>query len=332
MKKLGNFIKENKFFLVGLILIYIVLNVKLPFYIEGPGGLINVNERYKIENSYKAKGSMNMTYVSEYKATIASFIMAKFNKDYDIYKKDTIIPSNENESDNNYRGKIMLKEANDNAIINAYKKANKKYEIISQKIVVIYIDEDAKTDLNVGDEIVSINGINISNIIEAKEIINQYKVGDKINFSVKTRDNKEKTKYGYLQKNKIIGILFSYDREIETDPKIEITTKADEYGPSGGLMTTLAIYNKLVKEDITKGYTVSGTGTIEEDGTVGEIDGIKYKLKGAVKNKADIFFAPSGSNYKEAIKLKKKNNYKIKVVEVKTIDDALNYLDKLKEE
>ena len=96
-------------------------------------------------------------------------------------------------------------------------------------------------------------------------------------------------------------------------------------------MTTLAIYNKLTKKDITKGYIVAGTGTMEEDGSVGEIDGIKYKLKGAVNNKADIFLAPSGNNYKEAIKEKKKHHYKIKIVKVKNLDDAINYLNKIKE-
>ena len=119
--------------------------------------------------------------------------------------------------------------------------------------------------------------------------------------------------------------MFAYDRVLETNPKIDVITQKDEFGPSGGLMTTLAIYNKLVSTDITKGYTVAGTGT------VGEIDGVKYKLKGAIQNKADIFFAPSGRNYKEAIKLKKKYKYKIKIVEVKTFDDALNYLQKIKE-
>ena len=92
-------------------------------------------------------------------------------------------------------------------------------------------------------------------------------------------------------------------------------------------MTALVIFNKLISYDITKGYKIAGTGTIDEDGTVGEIDGVKYKLKGAVKDKADVFLVPSG-NYEEAIKLKEKNNYKIKIIEVKTFEDAIYYLKK----
>jgi PDZ domain-containing protein len=331
MKKIKNLIKNNWVFLISLIIIYLVFSIKLPYYIDAPGGLININDRYKVEEEYEIKGSINMTYVSEYHANIASFIIAKINKNMDIYKKNDIIPDNETEKDNDIRGEIMLKEASDNAIIVAYNKANKECLIKNQKIIVTYIDSDANTNLKIGDEIISIDNFKVSSVSDAKEIIKNYDVNKKISFKV-INNNKEYDKYAYVNDKYIIGILLSYERELETNPKIIVKYEKGEYGPSGGLMTSLAIYNKLVKEDITHGYTISGTGTIEEDGTVGEIDGIKYKLKGAVKNKADVFFAPSGDNYKEAKKLKNKYNYEIDIVEVKTIDDALNYLEKLKEE
>ena len=42
---------------------------------------------------------------------------------------------------------MMLKEANQQAIILAYNKANKKTNIIRKNFYVTYIDELAKTDL-----------------------------------------------------------------------------------------------------------------------------------------------------------------------------------------
>ena len=52
-------------------------------------------------------------------------------------------------------------------------------------------------------------------------------------------------------------------------------------------MMSLAIYNALTNNDLTKGRLIVGTGTIDENGKVGEIDGVKYKLKSAVNKKAD---------------------------------------------
>jgi PDZ domain-containing protein len=89
---------------------------------------------------------------------------------------------------------------------------------------------------------------------------------------------------------------------------------------------SLAIYNKLVKEDLTKGLTIVGTGTIDSEGNVGEISGIEYKLRGAVDAHADIFLAPLGANYDDAIKIAKKKKYNIKIIGVSTFNDALNYL------
>ena len=322
MKKIKNYLA----FIIILISIYLIFRVKLPYYIEGPGGLININDRYEIDNDKQIKGSLNMTYVSEYDATIPFYIYAKINKDYDILKKKDVIPSNESQKEVDFRGKIMLKESSDNAIINAYKKAGKTCNILSQSIVIIYKDENSKTNLAVGDTIVSVDNINIDNIEDARTILKKHQVGDKIIF--KTKNNEEK--YGYVRKDNKIGVMFAYDRKLQTDPIIKINYEEDEYGPSGGLMSSLAIYNKLVDEDITKGYIISGTGTMEEDGSVGAIDGVKYKLKGAIKNKADIFLVPK-DNYNEAIKIKKKNNYKIEIVKIETLDDAINYLKKIKE-
>ncbi len=42
-------------------------------------------------------------------------------------------------------------------------------------------------------------------------------------------------------------------------------------------MLTLTIYNAISGEDLIKGRNIAGTGTINLDGTVGEIDGVKYK-------------------------------------------------------
>jgi len=89
----------------------------------------------------------------------------------------------------------------------------------------------------------------------------------------------------------LVGVILTQVSEVKTDPKIEFHFSKSESGPSGGLMTALSIYNMLTEKDLTKGKTIVGTGTIELDGSIGSIGGVKYKLKGAVKKKAEIFFS-----------------------------------------
>ena len=88
---------------------------------------------------------------------------------------------------------------------------------------------------------------------------------------------------------------------------------------------SLSIYSAISDKDILKGRNIAGTGTIDMNGNVGEIGGIKYKIMGAVKNKMDVVLVPS-ANYEEAIKVKEAKNYKIKIVKVDTFMDAIDYL------
>ena len=90
-------------------------------------------------------------------------------------------------------------------------------------------------------------------------------------------------------------------------------------------MLTLTIYNAISDEDIIKGRNIAGTGTISSDGSVGEIDGIKYKIMGAAKNNMDIVFVPS-NNYEEAINTKEKYDYNLEIVKVDIFDEAVEYL------
>lgn len=318
--------------IISFIVTFFILTLPLPYYIETPGGIINVTERIKIDDTKEVDGSFNMVYVGELRATIPTLIIAKFNKNWDIIKTEEVVANNENEKDMYLRDRLYLAEANRNAIIVAYKKANKEISITNEQVIVTYIDELAETDLKTGDQIISIENEKISSKEQLKNILSQKEVGDTVNFNV-LRDNKEVIKTAKIieyDDSKIIGILVTEDKDIKTNPDIEINFKKSESGSSGGLMMALTIYNLLVDEDITKGYKIIGTGTIDENGNVGSIDGIKYKLKVAVDEKADIFFVPSEKNYEEAIKLKEENNYNINIVSVETFDDALAYLENKK--
>ena len=93
-------------------------------------------------------------------------------------------------------------------------------------------------------------------------------------------------------------------------------------------MCALDIYNKITEYDLTKGKKIAGTGSIDAEGNIGKIDGVKYKLKGAVNKKADVFIVPY-ENYDEAIKIKEKNNYNIKIIESSTLKEAIEKLKEL---
>ncbi len=329
MKKFIKFIKDNCVFLIVYFVIFFVLLIKFPYYIDAPGGLINVNDRIAVEGGYDSEGSLNLAYVSEYEATIPMLIISLFKDDWDVYPKRNSEVS-ESYEDLLARDRLWMKASYANATILAYEKAGKEIEITDREIFVLYIYEEAKTDLKVGDELLSIEGIEIHSREDLSSSLAKKEVGDIVSLEV-LHDGKKYTRTAEvieIEGTKIIGFLPSEIREYKANPAIKISYGSSESGPSGGLMVTLAIYNTLVEKDITGGKKIVGTGTIDADGNVGEIGGVEYKLKGAEARKADIFFVPAGENYEEAMELKKKKNYSITIVPVSTFDEALAYLEK----
>ena len=268
-----------------------------------------------------------MAYVTEVRPTIVNVIISLLNPNYDLEK---IQKTTESEEEMNFRGKISLQESMNNALKVAYHKANLSYLETNQKIIVTYLFEEADTDLKVGDEILTIDNMKVNQKADINTILQKKSENEVVTVEVQNH-NKTYKRTATLKKieNKIIiGMVVAEVSDLKLDPEVTIDFKKSESGASGGLMMTLAIYDNLTGADITKGRKIVGTGTIDTNGDVGEISGIKYKLKAAIKNKADIFLVPAEDNYKEAIKIKEKNNYHIIIVPIKNFEDALEYLKK----
>ncbi|MCI8778420.1 MAG: PDZ domain-containing protein [Bacilli bacterium] len=327
--KIKEIFLKNYRFLIFLVLIFIIFTIRLPYTIEAPGGYINVTKRIEMDNAYTSKGSFNMAYVSEVSATLPTLFYAWLNPNWDISKNEDILLENETIDDLLFRNKLALKEANNNAIMVAYRKAGFDYEIVEQKFYVAYLDATSETDLKVGDLIIEVDGKKIADKSEISQIVASKDIGDEIKFKVKNNNkNYERiARVKEIDNSKVVGIVIYELLELKTNPVIKIKSSSSESGPSGGLMTALAIYNSLVEEDITKGNIIIGTGMIDSKGNVGSIGGVKYKLLGAIKGKAKIFIVPSGENYLEAITLKEKNDYDIEIVGVSTFDEALEFLE-----
>ena len=323
------YIVDSWFFLLTLLVIFVVMTYQLPYYIDTGGGTIAIDDRIQIENETELEGSFNMAYVSEVRATVPTYLLSYvFNTWERVKIVDTKIDPTETQEDVEIRDHLYLDTANQTAIQLAYQKAGKEFHITDQKTRIAYVAQGAITDLQVGDTILSIDGEDVSNFDSLTSIVNAKNVGDVLSLQV-LRDEEQVSATATIQgteENKIIGITLMQKYEYETNPEITLSFLASESGPSGGLLLSLAIYDKLIDEDLTKGYKIVGTGTIGADGSVGAIGGVTYKLRGAVNSKADLFIVPAGENYEDAMEFKEEKGYDIDIIGVRTFDEAVEAL------
>lgn len=326
-KYIINDIKRNYKFYIGLFLIMALFLVRFDYVIYTPGSLENLNDRIIVTPSNESKGSMNLTYVTSIPANIPNMLLSLIIPNWDIESLNNMRYEDESEKEIENRDKIYLKDTSYDAIIAAFKEANMKYEITNVDVTITYIYNIAKTNLKVGDVIKTINGIKITSFNSLINEVNKYEVGEKLIINV-LRNNKiiecEATLVSEENK-KMIGISLAELKNIKTNPEVKFVFKNNESGSSRGLMCALEIYNRITKYDITKGDIISGTGVIDENGNVGSIGGVKYKLKGAVNKHAKVFIVPS-DNYEEAISLKNKYKYDIEIIKADTLKNVIKAL------
>ena len=331
MKKIKNYIKNNYknliFDLLYVSFLFAMVYIKLPLVVYSPGDLSNISERIKTNQINNDQGSYNMLSVKSRIPNIPTVLFGYIFPNWDVVEESEVTLENETITEMKLRDKLFMNEAIANAKIVALEESKTPYEVTNVINRVIYLTKDNKTGLKINDEILLLDGYKVTNIDSIKEYIQTKKIGDQVSFYIK-RDNKKMSIPATIMEEegvKKIGLMLITTYDIKTNSGLVIETKNNESGPSGGLMTALAIYDSLIKEDLTKGRKIAGTGTIDKDGNIGEIGGIKYKLIAANNNKVDLLLVPK-DNYEEAVKVIKEKKLKLKIYGVETFKEAIDIL------
>ena len=326
--KVKKIIQENLGYIIFTLGIITLFWIDTPYVIYTPGSFIDLSDRVTVDNTKEEiNGTLGMAYVSVVKASPFFVGLSYLNKNWDLVSKDQIKYDDESIKDANEREKLSMEESISNAQIAAFKEAGKPYTITSTRHIITYLDS-SDTELKLFDEIKRVEGKDISDIESIKKIVATKEVGDYLTLEVVRKDNLISVKSVVYEEDgrKLIGVSLTNVNEVTTEPQIELQAKTNESGPSGGLMMSLSIYDAISPLDLAKGRKIIGTGTIAPDGTVGAIGGVKYKLIGAVKNKADIFLVPK-DNYEEAKEVAKDYKFNIRIISVSSLKEAIKELE-----
>lgn len=327
-------------FLLVTVVLVISYFYQLPYYVSKPGMAKELEEVIQVENGYKESGSFMLTTVRMGRANIYSYFIGQFGKYNEIISVEKLQREDETEEEYMIRQLHYMEESKLAAIKVAYSKAGLPVDYKYKGVYVLQVFEHmpAEKKLKPGDRIFQVDNYKFDTQQQFLDYVGNKQEGEHITVTFergkKTMSEQLSIARFKSDENKVgIGIALVEDLEVITNPNVTINTK-DIGGPSAGLMFTLAIYNQLIEEDLTKGYQIAGTGTIDEDGIVGSIGGIDQKVVAAHKAGADIFFAPyengkDGSNFDIAVQTAQDIKTKMEIVPVDTFEEAVQYLERL---
>ncbi len=328
------------FILVGILLVLggIVLaawNVTLPYLAFEPGPVKDMSDIVSVEDqeAHPLDGDLFMLTVATIELNGFDLIAAVVDDAIDVYPAERVRPTEITDEEFARQGLAQMDASERTAITVALRYLGYDVQLNGDGARVMAVVEDSPADgvLQEGDVITGIDG----DLVElAPDLVNRlasHAIGDTVSLTV---DRGEETldlsitlvEHTQEPGRPMVGILAETENEQLGELPFDVEIDSSNIGgPSAGLMYALTIIDLLTADDLLKGHAIAGTGTIDSEGTVGGIGGVRQKVVAAERQGADYVLVPE-ANYEDALSAPTPDE---KVISVATLQDALDFLDTL---
>lgn len=312
--------------------------VTVPYVGLGPGPLYNTlgatgGQQLIVvpkDRDHPAGGELNLTTVNVFsELTLVDAVRKWFDSDYAVVPRDLVFPKDQSPEENEEETKKEMEESQEHAITAALCELGTP---VTARIVVESVEAGgpaATAGIAKDDVLTEIDGQTVDSVCTLRRLTGLRTPGDTITVTVR-RGGAERT---FAVKTTtasvapggrpLLGVgLTESDRHKPFPVEIGLQNVG---GPSAGLMFALGIYDRLTPGNLTGGKVIAGTGSIDDDGTVGAIGGIQQKLAAARAHGAAWFLTPAG-NYDAAVAARPDG---LTLVRVATLRDALAALKEI---
>lgn len=324
--------------LVGVVvLVALVLGsfvgIKVPYVEEGPGptwntlGSASGKQLISISGgaTSNSAGQLRMVTVGvEDQISLWQAIRGWLDPSDAVVPREVIYPPDQTQQQVDQENQQEFTDSQNSAETAALRELGFPVQVSVQSVVS---GQPAEGHLRAGDVITTVNGQKVTSVEKLTSLIKAKPAGTPLNVgytragaSASTTITSDKASDGSAQ----VGVQVAQKQPSPFTIKFSLD---DVGGPSAGLMFSLGIVDKLTPTDLTGGRTIAGTGTIDDEGTVGPIGGIAQKMRGAKRDGATVFLAPA-DNCPEAAANAVPG---LELVKVSTIGDALAALQKLRD-
>ena len=259
---------------------------------------------------YDFDGNLFQLTVRRDEASALIYLWSYVDNSFDLYPREVILPKGVTPQELSEISIQNMKTSENVAIAVALKNLNYDIDSKGDGVLVVGILDDSpvKDKLLKGDLLTTINGEQIFSASEFIATLRKYDIGETVTIGL-TRDidgidteifiSTELIEHIEYDNEPMVGFLATTVNE-RFDFPFEIDIKTGNVGgPSAGLMMALNVYNNLIPNDITNSLIVAGTGTIEIDGSVGPVGGIRLKVIAAKRAGSELILVPT-ANYEEA--------------------------------
>lgn len=327
-----NRLKHKVLIIIVALMLFTQLIISDRYIVMKPGLSIDLAEVVRIKGGEDRAGENLMTSVSTGRASLVDLLLSLFQEGTEIAPAEEQLPPGMEIDDYMKIMERMMKESQVVSKVVALRRLGYDVEVENKVVVESLMPESpAVGKLEPGDCILSIGGKEIYSLQGAVNAIREVAPGEAIH--VKFIRNGEVLEEEIRtvanissegEESAVLRIIIS--SEPVSDLPVDIEIDLDKVGgSSAGLMMCLEIIDQLSFEGINSGLAIAGTGTLDFDGRIGAISGVRQKMIAARRKGARYFLIPRGnlSDIGEPIE-------GLDVIGVADIDEALTVIEKIK--
>jgi PDZ domain-containing protein len=325
--------------------------VRMPYYRYSPGSLYPTESLIAVQDraSYPGDGGqVDFTTVSSKKASVLEYYLAGLDEAVDLVPAD-LVEGGKTPEENRQENLEMMSDSKQTAEVAALRQLGYDVKVHGTGALVKAVPTGpggralpATGLLQPNDTIVAVDGQPVQLGEEAVAAIGRHRPGDTVTMRVESfKDDPGHDVTATLvsrcagmpadavctpedDAKPLLGVTLSNrDTRFDLPVQMQIDTK-DVGGPSAGLALTLGIIDVLTPGSLTGGRRVATTGTIDVNGHVGEVGGIKQKTHLIMRQGVSLFLVPAGDEAEEAKGYAAGSD--TTVVGVETVGQALDVL------
>lgn len=316
------------FVLPLLALVYLGGTWLLPYYSLGPGPARAVQPliRYEDRERFESEGAFVLTSVSFRQLTPFELVHAWLDPDLDVVGRETLYPPGDSEEQERQRSISQMDQSKLDAAYVVLDELTEYPEEHGEGVLIegVVPGCPAEGELFVGDVITAIDGRTVTDVDDARRVLNAIPNGARVRFDLTVDGEAESVALvrGPCAdaEEPLIGVSM-----IEAFPFDVTISSGGIGGPSAGLAWALGLYDLMTPGDLTDGETIAVTGALGADGTVYPIGGVEEKVAAARSAGSSVLILPSG-NLDEA---RAADAPEVRLVPVETFSDAVDRLETL---
>jgi PDZ domain-containing protein len=256
--------------------------------------------------TYPTSGQLDLTMVSvvggpDRPITLVQVVKGWLDRTAAVVPEEQVFAPGQTQEQSDAENKAEMVSSQESATAAAMSTLGIK---VPTTLTVAGVDKTAPANgvLQADDVILAVDGQAITDLNSLRTVLQSTKAGDAVKVKVRRKSGTQTLSVPTLASDTdghtVLGVYIDIAFKFPFSVKIQIE---DIGGPSAGTMFALGIIDTLTPGYLNGGKRIAGTGTIDADGVVGPIGGIRQKLVGARNAGARYFLAPA-DNCPEVVK------------------------------